>query len=118
MPFTTAQLAAQMNDPNLPQWAASTPQNQGPFLTPFTNYFNGVQAWITAHGGANPFGWSNVTGLTHLNGTQVVLQGPAQRAPFDDAFDQVRAHLNSQNFRLFQAAEAAQRLIKVLTNMG
>lgn len=118
MPFTTTQLAAQMNDPQLVQWANSNPQNQGPFLPAFTAYFNGLQVWITANGGVNPFGWQNVTGLTHVNGVQVVLQGPQQRAPFNDAFDDVRLYLNTPNFRLFQAAQAAQRLIAFLGQMG
>ena len=65
MPFTTVQLATQMDDPRLAQWADSNPQNQGPFLIPFTTYFAGIQAWITANGGANPFGWNDVAGLTH-----------------------------------------------------
>ena len=117
MPFTAVQLATQMNDPQLGQWADSDLQNQVPFLIPFTTYFAGVQAWITANGGANPFGWNDVRGLTDRNGAQVVLQGPQQRAPFNDAFEDVRTHLGTPNFRLFQAAQAIQRLIRVLGQM-
>ena len=47
MPFTTTELAEQMGNPNLAQWAESTPQNQGPFIDAFTDYFNGLQTWIT-----------------------------------------------------------------------
>lgn len=118
MPFTAAALATQMGNPNLATWAASTPQNQAAYLAAYTAYFNGIQQWITANGGANPFGWNNVTGLTKNNGTQVVLQGPAQTAPFNDAFNDVRAHIGQAGFRLFQAAEADQRLIRVLNNIG
>jgi hypothetical protein len=118
MPFTTLQLAQQMNNPNLAQWANSNPQNQAPHLVNFTNYFNNLQTWITNNGGANPFGWNDVTGLTLINGTPVVLQGPAQTAPFNDAFNDVRTHLNNPDFRLFQAAGAIQRLINVLQNMN
>jgi hypothetical protein len=118
MPFTANQLAQQLNDPRLVQWADSTPGNQGPSVPPFTVYFHGIQTWITAHGGANPFGWKNVTGLTRTDGTQVVLHGPQQTAPFNDAFDDVRTHLGTQGFRLFQAAEAMQRLIKVLGHLN
>ena len=117
MPFTTVQLANRMNDPNLAEWAASTLQNQAQFLTAYGNYFNGIQAWINTNGGANPFGWQNLGGLTLPNGTPVVLQGPAQRAPFNDAFDDVRTHIASPTFRLFQAAEADLRLIAVLNRM-
>ena len=118
MPFTTAQLAAQVNNPQLSLWAGTNPGNQAPFLTAYTNYFNGLQNWITANGGANPFGWNNVAGLTRLNGVQVVLLGPAQRAPLNDAFEDVRAHLETPNFRLFQAAQADQRLIGALGHLG
>jgi len=118
MPFTAQQLATQMDDPNLGAWAASTPQTQAPLLPAFTAYFTGVQTWITNNGGANPFGWNNVAGLTNQNGQQVVLQGPAQNAPFNDAFNDVRAYLHSPTFRLFQAAEASQRLINVLRRLG
>jgi hypothetical protein len=118
MPFTTAQLAVQMNDPNLILWAGSNLGDQGPMVPLYTAYFDNLQLWITNNGGANPFGWQNVAGLTHVNGNQVALQGPAQRAPFNDAFDDVRANLNNPGFRLFQAAEAAQRLINVLIRMG
>ena len=114
MPFTTAQLAQRIATPSLDQWAASTPQNQDPFLPDFTAYFTGLQDWITQNGGANPFGWRDITGLTHTNGTQVVLPGPAQRAPFNDAFDDVRAHLDGPGFRLYQGAEALRRLVGVL----
>jgi hypothetical protein len=115
--FTTIQLAQVMNDPNLVTWAATNPQNQGPFVPAFTNYFNGVQAWINANGGHGLFGWDNVIGLTYLNGQQVVLQGPQQRAPFNDAFNDVRAHLNTPGFRLYQAAEAQLRLINYLPRL-
>ncbi|MHC8327306.1 hypothetical protein [Pseudomonas sp. LB1P83] len=120
MAFTTAQLAARINSSrtDLELWAASTPQNQGPMVPAFTTYFNNLQTWITQNGGANPFGWNNVTGLTYANGTQVVLQGPAQTAPFNDAFNDVRAHLNNADFRLFQAAQASLTLINVLGQMG
>jgi len=118
MAFTTVQLTQQVTDPRLDQWAASDPGNQGPSVPLFTTYFHGIQTWITAHGGANPFGWRNVTGLTRVNGAQVVLHGPAQTAPFNDAFDDTRAHLGTQGFRLFQAAEAMKRLIKVLGLLG
>lgn len=118
MPFTGQQLATQMDDPNLGAWATSTLANQGPLLPAFTAYFTGVQAWITNNGGANPFGWNNIAGLTLQNGQQVVLQGPAQNAPFNDAFNDVRAHLPSPDFRLFQAGEAIQRLINVLRRLG
>lgn len=119
MPFTTAQLAQQMNNPNLGTWAGSNPQNQAQYMAAYTNYFNGIQQWIDNNGGnGNPFGWDNVVGLTHQNNVQVVLQGPAQRAPFNDAFNDVRAYINNPNFRLFQAAQADQRLIGVLNRMG
>ena len=118
MPFTAAQLATQMNNAQLAAWAGTTPQTQTPVdVANFTAYFNGVQTWITNNGGANPFGWNNVTGLTRNNGVQVVLAGPADRAPFNDAFDDVRTHLATPGFRLFQGAEAAQRLIGVLNRM-
>jgi hypothetical protein len=39
MAFTTAQLAAQLNDPNLGTWAASNPGNQGPMLLAFHTHF-------------------------------------------------------------------------------
>lgn len=114
MPFTPAQLATQMNNPGLAVWSASTLQNQAPLIAAYTAYFNGVQTWIDLNGGnGQPFGWNNVAGL-QVNGVQVVLQGPAQTAPFNDAFNDVRAHLGQPGFRLFQAAEAAQRLINVL----
>ncbi|WP_028888890.1 hypothetical protein [Tenacibaculum ovolyticum] len=117
MPFTTVKLANQMINPNLQMWANSTPANQEQYLNAYLTYFNGLQTWITANGGGNPFGWNNVTGLTLPNGTQVVLQGPAQKAPFNDAFNDVRQHLNTPGFRLFQAAEADLRLIGVLNRM-
>lgn len=98
MSFTTTQLAAQMNDPNLAAWAASNPQNQGPMLAAYTAYFNGIQWWIAENNGANPFGWDNVTGLTRPGGAQVVLVGPAQTAPFNDAFNDVRTHLKYARF--------------------
>ncbi len=117
MPFTPAQLAAQMNNVNLAQWADSNPGNQAAFMPAYTAYFAGVQAWIDAHGGNQlPFGWDNVMGL-QAHGVQVVLLGPAQRAPFNDAFNDVRAHLGTPNFRLYQAAQAGQRLIGVLNRM-
>lgn len=117
MPFTPAQLSNQMNNPNLQTWANSTLQNQAQYIAAYTTYFNGIQTWIDANGGnGNPFGWDNVIGL-EVNGVQVVLQGPAQRAPFNDAFNDVRAHIGAQGFRLFQAAGADQRLINVLNNM-
>lgn len=117
MAFTTLQLAATMNDPNLATWANSTLQNQAQYLAAFTQYFNGVQTWITNNGGANPFGWDNVAGLTRPNGVQVVLNGPQQRAPFNDAFNDTRAHLGTPGFRLYQAAEACQRLINLLPTL-
>jgi len=117
MPFTTNQLAAQMNHPNLATWAASTPTNQGPHLAAFTAYFNGLQTWITNNGGANPFGWDNVTGLTRANGQQVVLQGQGQTAPFNDAFNDTRTHLGTPGFRLFQAATACQHVLTVLPTL-
>jgi hypothetical protein len=113
MAFTTAQLAAQMDDPNLATWAASTPATQAAFVAPFTVYFTGVQTWITANGGGNPFGWDDVSGMTR-NGLQVVLNGPQQRAPFNDAFNDVRQYLGNPGFWLFKAAENIQRLIRVL----
>jgi hypothetical protein len=106
-----------MNDPQLPTWAQSTLQNQGPLVPAYTQYFTGLQGWITANGGANPFGWDDVSGLTYTNGQPVVLRGPADNAPFNDAFNDVRKHLNQPDFRLFQAAEAGERLIKVLDRM-
>ncbi len=120
MAFTTVQLAAQINNSrtDLQLWANSTLQNQGPMVPAFTTYFNNLQTWITQNGGANPFGWDNVTGLTYPNGIQVVLQGPAQKAPFNDAFNDVRAHLDKPDFRLFQAAQASLTLINVLAQMG
>lgn len=120
MAFTTTQLAAQITNSrnDLQLWANSTPQNQGPMVPAFTLYFNNLQTWITQNGGATPFGWDDVTGLTYPNGIQVVLQGPAQRAPFNDAFNEVRAHLGNPDFRLYQAAEASLRLINVLAQMG
>ena len=118
MPFTTVALANQMNDPDLAAWAASTPANQGPDLPNFTAYFNNVQAWITNNGGANPFGWNNLGGLTHVNGNPVALPGPADRAPFNDAFNDTQAHIGTPGFHLFQAATAAQRLIRVLIRLN
>ncbi|MDC7807111.1 hypothetical protein PQS31_09790 [Luteimonas sp BLCC-B24] len=117
MPFTPAQLATQMAHPQLATWASSSPQNQGPYLQPYIAYFNGIQAWIDVHGGNGaPFGYDNVAGM-EVNGVQVQLLGPQQKAPFNDAFNDVRAHLGQQGFRLFQAAEASQRLIGVLNRM-
>jgi hypothetical protein len=119
MAFTDAALAAQLGNQNLATWAGSTPQNQEQYLAAFTTYFAGIQTWIDGQGGnGHPFGWDNVIGLTLLNGTQVVLQGPSQRAPFNDAFNDVRAHMGQPDFRLYQAAEALQRLIGVLNRMG
>ncbi len=118
MPFTTAQLADRMNHDQLVEWSNSAPHNQQEFLNGFTVYFNELQAWITQHGGANPFGWNAIAGLTHNNGVQVVLQGPQQRAPFNDAFNDVRMHLGNPDFRLFQAAEAIRRLIRFLGVLG
>ena len=117
MAFTTLQLADQMDDPALPTWAASDLNNQAQYIPAFTQYFNAVQTWITNNGGANPFGWNNVAGLTRPNGQQVVLQGPQQRAPFNDAFNDVRAYLMTPGFRLFQAAQAIQRLIRLLRTL-
>ncbi|TDN58903.1 hypothetical protein [Paraburkholderia sp. BL10I2N1] len=117
MPFDPAQLAAQMQDPNVATWAGCNLQNQAQYIAAYTAYFNGIQTWINQNGGdGNPFGWDNVNGL-EVNQVQVVLQGPAQRAPFNDAFNDVRAHLGQPEFRLFQAAEANQRLITVLSRM-
>ena len=119
MPFTTAQLATQLNNPGLGVWAATTPATQGPAVAAFTLFFNNVQAWITANGGANPFGWNNVIGLTHVNGNQVVLVGPQGRAPFNDAFDDVRRFLaNAAAFHLFKAAQNIQFLIRYLGRLG
>ncbi|MFJ7792867.1 hypothetical protein [Pseudomonas sp. NPDC096950] len=118
MAFTTAQLATQLNVRALSTWAASTPENQEPLLQGFTEYFTAVQTWITGNNGATPFGWNNLHGLTTRNGTQVVLQGPAQRAPFNDAFDDVRTHLMTPGFRLYQAGQAIVRLIGVLGRLG
>lgn len=117
MSFTTLQLAAQMNNPALPVWAASNLNNQAQYMPAFIQYFNGVQTWITNNGGADPFGWDNVTGLTRPNGQQVVLLGPQQKAPFNDAFNDVRTHLTAGDLRLFQAAEAIQRLIRFLPTL-
>lgn len=118
MPFTTAQLATQINNnnANLQAWAATTWANQtGAQVLAFTTYFNNLQVWIANNGGANPFGYGNVAGLRRVaNGAQVMLQGPQQRAPFNDAFDDVRAHLGAPGFRLFQAAQAHQRLVTFL----
>ncbi|WP_255989917.1 hypothetical protein [Chitinolyticbacter albus] len=114
MAFTTQELAQQMNHPNLANWANSSPRYQQPYLAGFAMYFSNLQDWITQHGGANPFGWEDVSGLTTPSGVAVVLHGPAQRAPFNAAFDDVRAYQNTPGFRLFQAAEAIQRLIRVL----
>lgn len=117
MPFTPAQLSAQMTNPNLQAWADSNPANQAGYIAAYTAYFNGIQTWIDNNGGdGNPFGWDNVNGL-EVGGVQVVLQGPQQRAPFNDAFNDVRTHLNTAGFRLFQAAEANQRLINFLNLM-
>ncbi|CAB3778171.1 hypothetical protein LMG28614_00558 [Paraburkholderia ultramafica] len=117
MPFDPAQLAAQMQNPNLATWANCDLNNQAQYIAAYTVYFNGIQTWIDQNGGdGNPFGWDNVNGL-EVNGLQVVLQGPAQKAPFNDAFNDVRAHLGQPGFRLFQAAEANQRLITVLSRM-
>ncbi len=117
MAFTTTQLATAMNEPNLVIWAASNPQNQQQYLQAFTTYFNNVQTWINANGGVGLFGFDNVVGLTYLNGNQVVLQGPQQRAPFNDAFNDVRTHLGNPNFRLFQAAQAQINLIGFLPHL-
>lgn len=117
MPFSTHQLANQLNDPNLPAWAGSTLANQAPMIAPFTAYFNAVQNWITMNGGNGPaFGWNDVNGL-QSGGVQVVLQGPQQRAPFNDAFDDTRAHLGQPTFRLFQSASAFQRLMALLPHL-
>jgi len=118
MAFTTLQLAATMNNPALQTWANSNLGNQAQYLAAFTAYFNGVQTWITNHGGANPFGWNNVNGLTTPNGQQVVLHGPQQTAPFNDAFNDVRAHLGTPGFRLFQAGAASINLIGVLQHIA
>lgn len=117
MPFTPAQLAMQMGNPNLNIWAASTLQNQAPLIPAYMGYFNGLQAWIDQNGGdGNPFGWDNVNGL-QVNGVQVVLQDLGKRSAFNDAFNDVRQHLGHPGFRLFQAAAADIRLITVLHNM-
>lgn len=117
MAFTPAQLAAQMANPNLATWASSTPANQAEFIPAYMAYFNGIQTWIDQNGGnGHLFGWDNVNGL-EVNGIQVGLQGPAQKAPFNDAFNDVRAHLGTPGFRLYQADEANQRLINVLNRM-
>lgn len=118
MAFTTAQLAAQLAHPNLATWAASTLANQGPLLAAFDAHFAAVQTWITANGGSDPFGWDDVQGLTHVSGAPVVLSGPQQTAPFNDAFNDVRTFRPTPGFRLFQAAEAMQRLIRVLGILG
>jgi hypothetical protein len=118
MAFTAQELATQMGNPNLATWADSNLQTQGAMLADYTAYFHGVEQWIQANGGANPFGWNDVTGLTQSTGVQVVLSGPAQRAPFNDAFDDVRTYLNQPGFRLYQAAGAAQRLVNVLSRMS
>lgn len=117
MPFTALELAATMSNPNLEAWADSTPQNQGQYLAAFTQYFNDVQTWIRNNNGADPFGWNNVAGLTNRHGVQVVLNGPQEHAPFNDAFNDTRAHLGTPGFRLFQAAKACQLLINVLTTL-
>jgi hypothetical protein len=120
MPFTDAQLATQMNVPDLDTWAATNQANQAQYMAAFIAYFDGIQTWIHANGGIDLFGWNNVIGLTYLNGTPVPspVVNLGQRAAFDDAFNQVRAFINSPNFRLWQAAEAEKRLINVLNNMG
>ncbi|KUZ70337.1 hypothetical protein [Burkholderia ubonensis] len=118
MPFTTTQLAQAMHHNNLQTWADSAPENQAQYLANFQTHFNNVQNWIAQNGGPNPFGWDDVTGLHHNNGNQVVLVGPAQTAPFDDAFNQTRQYLGTQNFRLFQSAKAFQRLITVLIRLN
>lgn len=116
MSFTTAQLANQIYQPSLDEWADTNLITQAPFLNAYIEHFNNLQAWINDCGGnGQPFGFNNVIGLMYVsNRQQVVLQGPQQRAPFNDAFDDVRAHLGTQGFRLFQAAQAAQRLIRFL----
>ncbi|SHI79063.1 hypothetical protein SAMN02745244_01061 [Tessaracoccus bendigoensis DSM 12906] len=123
MPFTPAQLAAQMQNPhpfpppNLATWSASTLANQAPMLAAYFAYWDGVQNWITLNGGNGaPFGWDNLIGL-EKNGQQVVLLGPQQTAPFNDAFNDVRTHRGSPGFRLFQASQAAERLIRFLPNL-
>lgn len=117
MPFTPAELSNQMENPNLGAWAASRLENQEDFIDAYTAYFNGIQAWIDANGGNNlPFGWDNVIGL-EINQVQVALLGPQQKAPFNDAFNDVRKFLGTQKFRLFQAAHANQLLIRVLNGM-
>jgi hypothetical protein len=118
MTFTTVELANRMGNEQLTTWADSTLQNQAQFLHNFQNYFAGLQEWITSNGGANPFGWQHITGLVYPNSqTQVVLTTPVQIAIFNDAFDDVRTHLNTPGFRLFQAAQNIQRLIGVLPTM-
>ncbi|OQS30831.1 hypothetical protein B0T40_24600 [Chromobacterium haemolyticum] len=117
MPFTTAQLAAQLDAPALQTWADSTPANQGPLLPAYTAYFAGIQAWINQNGGNGlPFGWNNVFGLIHQNENPVVLAGPVQRSLFNDAFNDVQTRIGQPGFRLFQAAEADRRLISWLLN--
>lgn len=117
MPFTPAQLAAQMANPNLTTWADSTLQNQAQYEAAYVAYFDSIQNWIDLNGGnGNPFGWDNVIGL-EVKGSQVVLQGPQQKAPFNDSFNDVRKYMGQPTFRLYQAAQANQRLIKVLNTM-
>lgn len=107
-----------MGNANLATWAGCKIPDQDQYLAAFTAHFAAVQAWITANGGADPFGWNNVAGLQLTNGQQVTLVGPPQTAPFNDAFNDVRTHLDTPGFRLFQAAEAFQRLIRVLNLLG
>lgn len=117
MSFTPAQLAAQLSNPDLQKWASSTLSSQTDLIPAFISYYNNIQPWINSNGGnGSPFGWDNLAGL-ESNGQQVSLNGPAQRAPFNDAFNDIRAHMGTPGFRLFQAATAIQRLIQVLQHM-
>jgi hypothetical protein len=119
MPFTTGQLAERMNHPQLDDWAGSSRESQRGFVIQFRNYFDGVQEWITDHGGANPFGeQNNVAGLIDVGGGAFVLQNLGLISAFNDAFHDVRTNLGRPTFILSHAARSIQRLIGVLAQMG
>jgi hypothetical protein len=118
MAFTTKALAEEINKMNIDTWISSTPVDQNKFIPAFRLAFATLQAWIIENGGEDNFGWDHVLGLTYENGKQVELKGPQGKAPFNDAFNDVRAFLDSPKFSLSQAASGFKRLVSVLNKMG
>lgn len=119
MSFTTQRLAARMAHPHLAGWSKIDPDYQAPYVAAFASYFNEIQTWIYQNGGTGLFGWDNIAGLTHANHTPVAaLTHCGYKSAFNDAFNHVREHLQMSDFRLYQAAQASQRLIRVLDLIG